>query len=515
MRKLLQLAFVAMLFGCGGSDAQAEIPPAPKQPNVIVVMMDDLGYGDLSSYGQTHFKTKFLDSMAARGVKLTHAYSTGPWCFTARHGLMTGQDSGVAPYKGSGFVYHDYYQSLGKLAKSYGYTTGMFGKWGMVSYDEAGNAVDGFPQNAGFDRFVGHLTHRDAHYHYLNSPATPEESTPERPYVADVRQKLYQVNYDNKISEYGNMAHVHVNSYFIKSAKEFIRQNRDKPFFIYLPLSLPHAELAAPKKYVDRFRKADGSSVFPETPFYGDKNFQRHVMQPRATYAGMIEFMDDLMEELVTYVEAQGLADNTLIIFTSDNGPHSAGGIQSPEFFNSAGGLTHAKFSLYEGGIRVPAIAYWPGKLTPKVVDTPVALWDIGRTFEAYASNRDVNNSWKPVLERGDVAKAEVRETLYWEFYYLSLKGQDVPATTQAVRRGDWKLLRLRIGPDPVKQLRLYNTKWSTVEDETTNLISDPRYCHIAQELQQVMMENHVEAEESEKPFFGWHYDTMRPLECK
>lgn len=513
MRKLLALTtVVAALLGCGGgsSDAQATTPP-----NVIVVMMDDLGYGDLSSYGQTHYKTRFLDQMATRGVKFTHAYSTGPWCFTARHGLMTGQDSGEAPYKGSGFVYHDYYQSLGKLAHSYGYTTGMFGKWGMVTFDENGTAIDGFPQNAGFDRFVGHLTHRDAHYHYLDSPATPEQSTPEHPYVADVRQKLWQVNYDGKLSEYGNLPWVHVNSYFVKSAKEFIFQNREKPFFIYLPLSLPHAELAAPKQYVDRFRDAQGNSVFPETPFYGDKNYRRHVLQPRATYAGMIEFMDDLMKELVEYVEAQGLAQNTLIIFTSDNGPHSAGGIQSPEFFNSAGGLTNAKFTLYEGGIRVPAIAYWPGRLTPKVVDTPVALWDIGRTFEAYAGNREVENSWKPVLERGDAAASEVRDTLYWEFYYNHAQGQTIPATTQAVRRGDWKLLRLRIGPDPDKQLRLYNTKWSVVEDESTNLIRDPRYCHIAQELQQVMMTQHTPAEESEKPFMGWEFNEMRPLKCE
>jgi hypothetical protein len=144
-----------------------------------------------------------------------------------------------------------------------------------------------------------------------------------------------------------------------------------------------------------------------------------------------------------------------------------------------------------------------------------VALWDIGRTFEAYVTGKDIDNSWKPVLERGDAAAGEVRDTLYWEFYYNNLQGQDIPATTQAVRRGDWKLLRLRIGPDPVKQLRLYNTKWSAVEDESTNLINDPRYCPIAQELQQVMLETHVEADVSEKPTPGWAFDVMRPLECK
>jgi arylsulfatase A len=317
--------------------ATAVIASAADKPNIVFIMADDLGYGDLGCYGQQRIKTPSIDRMAAEGMRFTQHYSGSTVCAPSRCALMTGLHTGTArsvTTKG-GFGARPLGPSdvtVAQILKQAGYTTAIIGKWDM-----AGPDVKGIPNQHGFDHSFGYLHSSRAHNHY------PE-------YLwRDGQQVILEGNRNGQGTQYSH-------DMFTQEALAYIEQERSRPFFLYLAYTLPHAELAAPE---DSLKPYLGK--FPEKPFKGPKSGWtpgRYSPQenPKAAFAGMISRMDRDVGRLLTKLEEVGIDRDTLVIFTSDNGAHQEGGAV-PYFFGGSGPLRGLKRDLYEGGIRVPLIA--------------------------------------------------------------------------------------------------------------------------------------------------------------
>jgi len=391
-------------------------------PNVIYILADDLGYGDLSCYGQTKFETPNIDKLAASGVRFSNHYAGCAVCAPSRSALMTGFHTGHTYIRGNKGIEPEGQEPLpaesytvAELFKEAGYATGAFGKWGL-----GGPGTDGVPGKQGFDEFFGFNCQTLAYNYY------PE-------YLWHNDKKVYLEG--NKNGGTGQYAH----DEYHKMALQFIEKHKEGPFFLYCPYIIPHAELMAP---VDNFwQKFEGK--FTETPYKGvdaGPNFRKGPYgsqpKPRAAYAAMISRLDRSVGEIVAKLKELGIEKNTLIIFTSDNGPHVEGG-GDPGFFNSAGPLRGYKRSLYEGGIRIPFIANWPDRIAPgRTSDYPCAFWDFLPTAAELTGtifNRVTDGiSMVPALIGEGVQKEH--EFLYWEFH----EG----GTKQAVRMGKWKAVR-------------------------------------------------------------------------
>ena len=425
-RITLLLSFVLLAAAHAGSD----------KPNVIYILADDLGYGDLSCFGQDKFTTPNIDRLAARGMVFTQHYSGSTVCAPSRSSLMTGQHTGHTPVRGNyeirpegQFPFPKDVPTIPKLLSEAGYVTGAFGKWGL-----------GYPGSEGdptghFDVFYGYNCQRLGHHYY--------------PYhLWDNREKVFlEGNAGTAKGQYGpDLIH--------QRTLEFIEANKDQPFFCYVASIIPHAELAAPEAYMERFRGKFG----PEEPWQGldgGPNYRlgRYESQeePRAAFAAMVTLLDDQVGEIVAKVEELGIAGQTLIVFTSDNGPHTEGGAD-PDFFDSNGPLRGTKRDLYEGGIRVPMIAYWPGTVRKGSRTGHVsAFWDIMPTvlelagLEAPAGIDGI--SMVPVLT--GKGKQKRHEYLYWEFHE---RGGRV-----AIRMGNWKAVRYELLKNPDAPVQLYD----------------------------------------------------------
>jgi arylsulfatase len=411
---------------------------ADRPPNIVLILADDLGYGELGSYGQTKIRTPNLDRLADEGMRFTQHYSGSPVCAPSRAVLLTGLHTGHAYIRDNdemperGDVWHDLSlegqrplpantHGIGTMLQSAGYVTGAIGKWGL-----GGPGSTGEPNGQGFDHWYGYLCQRIAHNYYPphlwrntekhvleNEYFHPHQRLPED---ADPFDPASYAPYSGTQYSMDLMA---------EEALAFIRRNQDRPFFLYLPFPVPHVALQVPEESLKEY---DGA--FPETPYRGDRGYTPHIA-PRAAYAAMITRMDREIGRVVSLLEELGLADNTIVFFTSDNGPTFNGGTDS-EFFGSAGPLRGLKTQLYEGGIRVPLIARWPGRVQPgSVSDHLSAFWDFLPTLAELAGT-DVpveidGLSMLPTL-LGTLAEQERHEYLYWEF-----QGR------QAVRLGDWK----------------------------------------------------------------------------
>ncbi|MEX2232332.1 MAG: sulfatase-like hydrolase/transferase, partial [Cyclobacteriaceae bacterium] len=314
-------------------------------PNIIFILADDLGYGDLSCYGQKHFRTPNIDKLAQQGIRFTNHYSGSPVCAPSRSALMTGLHTGHTFVRGNKEVrpegqwpLPDEAYTLTEMLKSSGYVTGVFGKWGL-GYPGS----EGAPQNQGVDTFFGYNCQRLAHNYY------PE-------YLWDNQNKVVLAG--NTGTSKGDYAPGKIHT----RALQFLDDNKDTSFFLFYPMIIPHAELFAPEKYMAIYR----GKFLPEKTFdgvdAGEKDFRNgpYGSQPEshAAFAAMIHLMDEQVGSILNKIHELGLDENTLILFSSDNGPHLEAGAD-PDYFDSNGILRGYKRDLYEGGMRVPMIARW------------------------------------------------------------------------------------------------------------------------------------------------------------
>ncbi|MDQ8179646.1 arylsulfatase [Pelagicoccus sp. SDUM812005] len=415
----------------------ASISWASPKPNIIYILADDLGYGDLGSYGQSHFQTPHLDQLAAQGLRFTQHYSGSTVCAPSRCALLTGQHVGHAPVRGNFEVKPegqlpmpaDTY-TIGHLLQDAGYTTGVFGKWGLGAPD-----TEGEPLKMGFDRFYGYNCQRQAHHYY--------------PYFL-WNDGQREILWDNFGTETGTYAPDLIQEQIL----DFIETNQDRPFFCYYALIQPHAEMLAPEEYMEKHR----GKYLPESSYQGTDSGPRfrkgpYASQPEAhaAFAAMVNHMDDDIGELLAKLDELGIAENTLVIFSSDNGPHQEAG-HDPDYFGSNGSLRGYKRDLYEGGIRVPMIASWPGTIPAGAVsDHLSAFWDVLPTL-ADVTGRPVPESTDGIsflpelLGQDQQAK---HSYLYWEFH--ERKGR------VALRKGNWKAVRYDVSVDPHSPLELYD----------------------------------------------------------
>jgi arylsulfatase len=422
-----------------------------RRPNIVFMVADDLGYGELGSYGQTKIRTPNLDRMAREGMRFTQHYSGSPVCAPSRCVLLTGMHSGHAYIRGNdemsdrGDVWRDLSlegqrplppgtTTVGTLLQEAGYVTGAMGKWGL-----GGPGSTGAPNRQGFDRWYGYLGQRLAHNYYPvhlwrdstkhelegNAYFHPHERLPED---LDPTDPASYERYSG-----GRYSH----DLIAEEALAFIREHRNEPFFLYLPFTIPHLALQVPEDAL-----AEYEGVFEETPYLGDAGYTPHPT-PRAAYAAMITRMDRDVGRVMDLVAELGLDEHTLFVFTSDNGPSWVGGVDYV-FFESQGDLRGRKAQLWEGGIRVPPLARWSGRIAPgTVTHEPSAFWDWLPTLTELAGARTPAGidgvSLVPTL-LGRPGKQGGHDYLYWEY-----------VGGQAVRLGDWKGIRL--SPDDPVQL--------------------------------------------------------------
>ena len=399
----------------------ATLPPQPQsgaapRPNILLIQADDLGYGDLSAYGQAQFKTPMLDRLAAEGIRFTQYYAGSTVCAPSRTTLMTGLHTGHAWIRGNGdFPLRDEDVTVAMALRDAGYRTAVIGKWGLGRPGTSGQ-----PDKKGFEYSFGFMDHRHAHRQFTDHLYRNSE-----PVVTDLKRD-------------------YVNDLFTRETSAFIEKADARPFFVYLNYTVPHAELRVPDDSL-----APMKGKFPETPFANEKADAqqtgpdgtslgyRSQPTPKAAFAAMITRMDRDIGRLADVIHARGLDDRTLIMFISDNGPHQEGG-GDPVFFKSSGGLRGSKRDLYEGGIRVPMIARWPGTIPRGRTSAAVwAHWDIFPTLA------DLAGAKVPArLDGISMTRALRNETppqhdfLYWEFHERGFQ--------QAARMGPWKAVRLK-----------------------------------------------------------------------
>ncbi len=408
-----------------------------RKPNIIFILADDLGYGDLGCYGQQKIKTPSLDRLAKEGMRFTQHYAGTTVCAPSRCSLMTGLHTGHAFVRGN--VEISGYQlaipeetvTVGKILKKAGYSTGVIGKWGL-----GGPETSGHPIRQGFDYFFGYLGQVQAHFYY--PPDLWENET----------QIILEENRDGGQKQYSH------DQIALKSL-EFIRKHSKGPFFLYLAFTIPHAELMVPE---DSMRPYMGR--FPEIPYTGTHYGSQP--NPRAAYAGMVSRMDRDIGRIRDLLAELCIERDTLIMFSSDNGPHQEGG-NDPSFFGSSGPFRGIKRDLYEGGLRVPLICCWPGMIQEgTVTDHVSAFWDLLPTICELSGQRPVTTdgiSFVPAL----LGKSQKKhESLYWEFHERGGK--------QAVRTGKWKGIRLNVGTDPEGPVEIYDLEKDP--GETMNIAS-------------------------------------------
>ena len=417
---MVRLALSVLVGLISVAAAQPAVPeqPQPARPNILIIQADDLGYGDLSAYGQRQFSTPGIDRLAREGIRFTQYYSGSTVCAPSRASLMTGTHTGHGWIRGNGDIpLRDEDVTIAMLLRDAGYRTAVIGKYGL-----GGPGTTGQPDRKGFDYSFGFLDHRHAHRQYtdhLYRNATRVATDPDRDYVNDL---------------------------FTREAAAFISRDDPKPFFVYLNYTVPHAELRAPEDSMAPLR-----GRFPEQPFVNQKADARQAgapidaaslgyrsqPTPRAAFAAMIQRMDRDIAGLLDLLAKRNIDGSTLVIFTSDNGPHREGGAD-PAFFKSAGPLRGIKRDLYEGGIRVPMIARWIGTIPGGQVSShPWAHWDMLPTLAELAGARtpqgiDGMSMWRAL--RGQQQPGH--EFMYWEFHERGFQ--------QAVRMDDWKAVRAR-----------------------------------------------------------------------
>jgi len=418
-RATLEMALLALTL------LLAPIAAAAEKPNIIYIMADDLGYGDLGCYGQKEIQTPHIDKLADEGMKFTQHYAGSTVCAPSRCVLMTGLHTGNCYIRGNQRVnLRPEDVTVAELLQGAGYTTGLAGKWGLGIEGEGG-----VPNRKGFDFFFGYLDQGHAHNYYPTFLIRNEERVQLKNVVPDPKPSGAGVATEKV--EYSH-------DLIVEEGLDFIRRSHEKPFFLYFALTLPHANNEA---------GPEGMEV-PDYGPYADRDWP----DAKKGTAAMITRMDRDVGRLMALLKELGIDGNTLVLFTSDNGPHQEGG-NDPEWFKSSGPLRGIKRDLYEGGIRVPFIAHWPGTVAPgSISDHISAFWDFLPTAMDIAGLDTPEGldglSYLPTLT-GDTASQRQHDHLYWEF---TEKGG-----RQAIREGTWKGVRLDVSKDANAPLELYN----------------------------------------------------------
>ncbi|EDM29063.1 N-acetylgalactosamine 6-sulfate sulfatase (GALNS) [Lentisphaera araneosa HTCC2155] len=401
--------FVFLMFAANSAD----------KPNIIFIMCDDMGYGQLGSYGQKMIKTPRLDQMAKEGLRLTDYYAGTAVCAPSRCSLMTGQHVGHTYIRGN----KEYPTgqepipaetiTVAEKMKEAGYATALIGKWGL-GYPGS----EGEPNKQGFDYFFGYNDQKHAHNHFPKFLLRNEET-------------LTLKNNSGKEIEYSQYM-------LTDEAKGFIKKNKDNPFFLYLAYVIPHSRLQIP---------GDDECYLQ----YKDESWP----EKQKKHAGMISRLDKDVGSILDLLKEMNLAENTLVVFTSDNGAHREGGAR-PEFFNDSGPLSGIKRSMYEGGVRVPFIAHWPGVIKPGQVSNHIgAHWDLMPTACELGGVQPPEGidgiSYVPLL-KGNMEEQEKHDYLYFELHWPTKRG---------VRKGDWVALQSKTSAiDPNKDtIKLFNLK--------------------------------------------------------
>jgi arylsulfatase A-like enzyme len=437
-------ALTATISGCKNGPARGRADKPPR-PNIIFILADDLGYGDLGCYGQKEIATPNIDRIAAEGMRFTDHYAGSTVCAPSRCSLMTGLHTGHCWIRGNALIpLRPSDVTVAELLKKAGYTTGIIGKWGL---GEAGTT--GIPNKKGFDYWFGYLNQRHAHNYY------PEFLWRNQEKIAVLGNQLpSESSVEDRIGGWGRSVKqtTYSDDLFTKEALAFVEQNQDKPFFLYLAYTVPHANNEAGQ---------NGMEV-PSLGQYADKDWP----PPQKGHAAMITRMDGDIGKLMAKLKELGIDDNTLVMFSSDNGPHKEGG-GDPNFFKSSGPLLGYKRDLYEGGIRVPMLARWPGKIKAgSVTSHTSAFWDFLPTCcELVGIETPKGTDGISILPTllGQPEKQKKHEFLYWEFHEQGKK--------QAVRTGDWKGIRLNVAKNPDGPIELYNLKADI--DEQKNIATE------------------------------------------
>ena len=400
-----------------------------REPNVIFILADDLGYGDVGCYGQKRIKTPSLDRMAAEGMRFTDAYAGASVCAPSRCVLMTGLHVGHARVRGNtpaadpGAALLPEDVTVARVLKDAGYTTGLIGKWGL---GEPTNNRQGLPRKQGFDYFFGYLKQGHAHNYYTDY-LWRNESKVKLPNVIS-KDPALKNNVAEKKVQYSH-------DLFAKDALKFVRERKNAPFFLYLAFTIPHANDEA----------GDKGMEVPNLGEYANLDWP----EPQKGYAAMVTRMDDDVGRLLALLHELKIDDNTLVIFTSDNGPHREGG-NNPDFNDSNGPLRGYKGNVTEGGIREPFIAWWPGRVPAgKTSDSPVTFADIMPTFAALCGGKAPAKidglDFSPTLFGSEQPELADR-FLYWELDHDGVQAQ-------SSRWNKWKAIR-----DPKsKKIELYD----------------------------------------------------------
>ena len=497
--KLFSLLIISVIFM---SCRKATTETSPNKPNVIYILADDLGYGELGVYGQEKIQTPNIDKLANSGMLFTQHYSGAPVCAPARYMLMTGKHPGHARIRGNdewaerGDVWNykaavtdpnlegqrpilNTTETIGKVMQKAGYKTAIVGKWGLGA-----PLTEGIPNKSGFDFFYGYNCQRQAHQLYPKHLWKNEEKEWLKNELIAPRTKLDKDVDTMDIASYAKFDQVdYAPAKMQKEVLNFIEENKEQPFFMYYASPLPHLPLQVPQKYVDKYVKVLGE----EPPYLGNRGYFPN-RYPNAAYAGMITYLDDQVGEIIEKLKELDLYENTIIVFTSDNGPTYTGGVDA-EYFNSArpfkNNYGRTKGFTYEGGIRVPMIASWPGKIKAGSKTNHIsAFWDVMPTLGALVNEKvpdDIDGiSFLPTLLENE--KQQNHEFLYWEF--PSYQGQ------QAVRMGDWKGIRKNIFKGNMA-VELYNLKNDLTE---SNDIS-AQFPEIVDQMEAIMKREHAPAD--------------------
>ncbi len=402
---------------------------ASSPPNIIYILADDLGINDFGCYGQEIMKTPSVDRMAREGMQFYNHYSGSTVCAPTRSCLMTGQHTGMTRVRGNGGAFLKSEDvTVAEVLKEAGYETGLIGKWGL---GEEGSA--GVPNSQGFDFFYGYLNQSRAHRYYPDWIWRNEEKE----------------HYPNNATE----RNVYIHDRFTEEGLNWIEEKSETeaPFFLYMAYTLSHVDLDVPDDSMAPYLKVIEEAGPYHNPAY-PKGYRDHPT-PRACFAGMTSRLDRDVGQILDQLEKLGIAENTLVIFSSDNGPTSAGGAD-PDYFDGNGIYKGIKRDLYEGGIRAPMIAHWPGTIKPgSKSDHISAHWDVLATLAEVAGAEEpdaqVGISFAPTL-LGQADSQQQHEYLYWELYERGGK--------QAIRKGDWKAVRLnRIQAGSEAPWEIYN----------------------------------------------------------
>lgn len=465
MNKTLVSTLLLVPVACQSENVQDNGKVPMQTPNIVYIMADDLGIGDLGCYGQQQIKTPCIDGLARNGMMFMRHYSGSSISAPSRCTLLTGKHTGHAAIRGNkpvtladGEKYDTPLPAkevtVAKLLKQKNYRTACIGKWGMGGPDS-----EGHPNRHGFDYFYGYLGQGHAHSYYP-------------PFLFENNEKI--------MLEKKHYSH----NLIVEKALDFIDKNAEHPFFLYFSPTIPHAELAVPEENMQQYE-----GQFQEKPFAGGHYCAQP--KPRAAYAAMVTLLDTNVGQIIELLKRKGVYENTIIIFTSDNGVHKEGG-HDPEYFNSNAGLRGIKRDFYEGGIRTPFIVEWPGMIAPGSRNQHVsAFWDFLPTvcdITGISTPHNIDGiSYLPVLKGLEQPK---HDYLYYEFYEKQ--------GTQAVIQDDWKLISLQVNAPKKTHYELYNLKTDPKEQHNVAVLHPDR----VEQLKALIKQAHTK-----NPIFNYNFE--------